>query len=302
MSLVIDANMLLFADKMNITSSRMIREYGLSSIDEMIEKEAEKGNYQAIEAAREYYQSPAKLVKIFRLTSAENKYAIIKNLSIDSRNKLLPYLEKEDMVIGLNFFTQEKLLKLLEKVDIKELVNVVMDAFSLEDVVLMYKDEDLAELFMNKDLKKELVIEQLKAMPPEAMQKFVEGVTGMPYEKTDPMELISNIENMPQDQYRKFMASIDPDIQRQLVYQMAKVEPETLTLFKNEAYTGMLEKLQKPDMVKSMAMLEKDTLVEILMNLNQDYLSIVESQVDEFKLAAFLQNGRMDVLQSAMIM
>ena len=35
MSIVIDANMKMFADRMNITSSRMIRDYGLSSVDEI---------------------------------------------------------------------------------------------------------------------------------------------------------------------------------------------------------------------------------------------------------------------------
>ena len=39
MSIVIDANMKLFADRVGITSSRMIRDYGLSSVDEIIEKE-----------------------------------------------------------------------------------------------------------------------------------------------------------------------------------------------------------------------------------------------------------------------
>ena len=42
MSLVIDANMKLFAERMNITSSRMIRDYGLSTVDEIIEAEAER--------------------------------------------------------------------------------------------------------------------------------------------------------------------------------------------------------------------------------------------------------------------
>ena len=62
MSIVLDANMKLFAERMNITSSRMIRDYGLSTVDEIIEAEAEKGNSQAVRYAREYYHSPEKLV------------------------------------------------------------------------------------------------------------------------------------------------------------------------------------------------------------------------------------------------
>ena len=66
MSIVIDANMRRFADRMNITSSRMIRDYGLSTVDEIIEAEAEKGNTTAVKYARDYYPSPEKLIKLFQ--------------------------------------------------------------------------------------------------------------------------------------------------------------------------------------------------------------------------------------------
>ena len=52
MSLVIDANMKLFAERMNITSSRMIQDYGLKSVDEIIEAEAAQGNSQAVKFAQ----------------------------------------------------------------------------------------------------------------------------------------------------------------------------------------------------------------------------------------------------------
>ena len=67
MSLVIDANMKLFAERMNITSSRMIQDYGLKTVDEIIEAEAAQGNSQAVKYAQEMYGSPAKLINIYRL-------------------------------------------------------------------------------------------------------------------------------------------------------------------------------------------------------------------------------------------
>ena len=71
MSIVIDANMKLFADRINITSTRMIREYGLSTVEEIIESEAEKGNTKALQYAKEFSNSPEKLIKLFELTDVE---------------------------------------------------------------------------------------------------------------------------------------------------------------------------------------------------------------------------------------
>lgn len=301
MPVVLDTNMKLFAERMNITSSRMIRDYGLKTVDEIIEAEAAQGNSKAVNYAREMYNSPAKLIKIFKLTDIENKFVILHNMDDRTRLKVLPMLEQDDLVMGLYFFTQEKLLEMLMEVDIEELVRVVLNAFPLEEIILMFPEDDLAEFFQNEKLEKYDVINQLKCMPPEVMKKFVEGVTGRPSEETNPMELIKGIENLPIDKYRDFMSSIDPDVQRQLTFQLTKQKPEYLELFENETYVNMLSTLMKPEMIKPMIFLEKETLIDMVSILPDDLLSIVAAQVDTKKFAEFLLDGHTDLLQEAMM-
>lgn len=301
MSLVIDANMKLFADRMNITSTRMIRDYGLSTVDEIIEAEAARGNSRAVKYAREYYHSPQKLIKLFELTNAENKFALIYKMDNATRAKVLPLLEQDDLVMGLYFFTQERLLEMLMETDIEELVRVVQEAFPLEQIVMMFREEDLMNFFRHDDLEKYVVIEQLKSLPPEVMQKFVEGVTGRPSEETNPLDLINSLDKLPDDKFKKFMSMIDPDVQRQLTFQMTKEEPEYLTLFKNETYVNMLNTLLKPDMIKPMIMLNKETLVNMVTELPPDMMSIVASQVDPKEFAKFLQKGHMDLIEDALM-
>ena len=299
MTIVIDANMKLFADRLHITSSRMIQDYGLSTVDEIIEAEAERGNQHAVDYAKEYYHSPEKLIKLFRLTNIENKFVIIHNMDDHSREKLLPLLDREDLVMGLYFFTQEKLLEMLMETDIVELVRVVLEAFPFEQIIEMFREEDLMYFFMQDDLKKLDVVEQMKMMPPKVMQKFVEGVTGMPAEETNPMELIDSIAQLPDDKFHKFMAMIDPDVQRQLTFQITKEEPKYLTLFPNSAYVNMLSTLMKPEMVKPMVMLNKDSLVSMISILPEDLMSIVAAQIDTKKFADFLQDGHMEFVEKA---
>ena len=301
MSTVIDANMKLFADRMHITSSRMIRDYGLKTVEEIIEAEAERGNTHAVEYAREYSHSPEKLIKVFKLANVENKFVLLHKMDDHSREKVLPLLKEEDLVQGLYFFRQEKLLDILLNVHIKELVNVILEAFPIEAIVQMFTEDDMAMFFMNKDLPKPMVIEQMRCMPPEAMQKFVEGVTGMPMGETDPNELIMNISNLPDDEYRKFMACIDPDVQKQLMYQLSTEDPRVLMLLPNITYVNMLSTMMKPDMVKSMIKLNKETLVKIDSKLPDDLMAIVAAQIDTKVFAKFLQDGHMDVLQKAMM-
>ena len=299
MSLVIDANMKLFADRMNITSSRMIRDYGLSTVDEIIEAEAEKGNTRAVKYAREYYHSPEKLIKLFKLTDVENKYVLLSKMDNSTREKVLPMLDQEDLQMGLYFFTQEKLLAMLMEADIEELVRVVQEAFPLDQIVMMFTEEDLMNFMLSDKLEKYDVMEQLQSMPPEVMQKFIEGVTGKPQEETNQADFFKTLDNMPDDQFKKFMSMIDPDVQRQVTFQLTKQKPEYLTLFENSTYVNMLSTMLKPDMIKPMIMLNKDTMVEMISELPKDLMSIVASQIDTRELAKFLQKGHMDLIEDA---
>ena len=301
MPIVLDVNMKLFADRMNITSSRMIQDYGLKTVDEIIEAEAAQGNTQAINYAREMYNSPAKLIKIFKLADVENKFVILHNMDDRTRQMVLPMLDSEDLVMGLYFFTQDKLLEMLKEVDIEELVRVVLGAFPLEDIVMMFTEDDLAAFFQNEELEKYDVINQLKSMPPEVMIKFVEGVTGQPSDQTNPMDLINMIEQMPLDQYRDFMSAIDPYVQRQLTFQLTKQKPDYLQLFESETYINMLSTLMKPEMIKPMINLNKESLVNMISILPDDLMAIVAAQVDTKDFAEFLLDDRLDLLEGALM-
>lgn len=301
MSIVIDANMKLFAERMNITSTRMIRDYGLSTIDEIIESEAEKGNTRAVKYAREFYHSPEKLIKYFELGNVENKFVILKKMDENTRIKLLPMLLNEELIMGLHFFTQEKLLNMLLKTDIEELVKVVMEAFPLQEIIMMFKEDDLAEFFQHDKLEKRDILEQLKSMPPEIFQNFIEGVTGMPYDEGNVNMLFQSFEKMPDDKFKKFISMIDPDIQRQVTFQLTKTKPDYLTLFKNESYVEMLNRLMKPEMIKPMVMLNHDTLVGMIAELPEELMSVVMTQIDAKDFAKFLQDGHMDLIEEALM-
>lgn len=303
MAIVIDANMTLFAERLNIPSSRMVQDYGLKTIDEIIEAEAAQGNTQAVQYAKEMFSSPEKLINIFRLTNIENKFALIQSMDSETRAEVLPLLEKEDLVMGLFFFNKEKLLEMLLHVDIKELVNVVLDAFPPEEVVAMMPEEDLAKFFQSKDLDKYIVVNALKDLPPEMMMKFMEGITGQPYEKIeDPQGILNNITGLPEDKFRDFMSQIDPEVQRQLVFQITKKDQKYFQLFDNYMYIDMLNTLMKNDMVPSMIALEKETLVNMVSILPDDLMSTVAAQVDTKEFAKFLIEGHMEFLEKAWMM
>ena len=295
MTVSLDTNKMYLQNRLNITTSRMI-DYADKTVDEIITEEAKNGNTEGIEYKRELFGNRDELIGSFKLDDPTNKFNIIKEFSPEQQSEVLPMLEAEALVLGLNFFTQDKLLKMFEKVPSLEAVNVVLGVFTLEQIVSMIPLDQLEKFFKSDDVEQKQVVKQLKQMPQEMLIQMAESMTGQASDVNDAMSLIATISALPEKEYKETMSTMDPAIQMQVVFQMADNDPRILALFDSSAFAGMIQKLQKPDMVKSLIGLDIESLQVMTQELPPDLFSIVASQVDTKIFATYLMEDCKDFL------
>lgn len=299
MSIKIDANLSVIQNKLSISSSRMAL-YAEKSIDEIIESEAKAGNNRAVQYARELYGNASQLVKAFSLDNPSNKLTILQELNEKDIMEIMPNIDEEGLMLGLNFFTQDKMLKLLEEAPIEEVVNMALEVLPLGDILEMIPSKDLDKFVQNKDLDQDLVFDFLGQLEPEVLAQMVETVTGVPLEDEalDAKELTKMIQGFDKDTYLDSMVAMDADAKRQLIGLMAKKDPEILQLFEAKSYTNSLATLQKPDMMKGTVALTSETMIEMLGELPKELLSIVATQIDAKEFAEILVKKHQDILES----
>lgn len=296
MTISLNTDQYYLQNQLNISTSRM-RNYADMSIDDIIEAEAESGNTVAKDYGRKLFGNVDELIQTFQLDDPTNKYNIINQMSAEQRNKVLDLLDAEDMVIGLNFFTQEKLEQMLGKVSVAESANVAIEAFPMEQLIKMIPEEELEQFFMSSEVRKNDVTAQLSNLDPELLIQMTEGITGQAADSNDVSKLLAQISSLPDKQFKETMASMEPEIQQNIIFQMANEDKDTLLNFSNQTFTNMVSKLQKPDMVKSMIALDSESLQIMTKQLPEDLFSIVATQVDTKQLAKLLIDRCPDVLE-----
>ena len=299
MSIKIDANLSVLQNKLSISTQRM-EMYAEKTVDQIIESEAKAGNSRAVQYARELYGNASQLVKAFSFDNPSNKLVILQELNEKDIMEIMPNIDKEGLMLGLNFFTQDKMLKLLEDAPIEEVVNMALEVLPLGDILEMIPSKDLDKFVQNKDLDEALVFDFLDQLAPEVLAQMVETVTGVPLEEEslDPKELTKMIQGFDKDTYLDSMVAMDADAKRQLIGLMAKKDPEILQLFEAKSYTNSLATLQKPDMMKGTIALTPETMVEMLGELPKELLSIVATQIDAKEFAEILVKKHQDILES----
>ena len=238
----IDTNIYALQNKLNITSARMMQ-YADKTVDEIIEAEAAQGNKQAVEFAKKLETDPQTLIKTYKLDDPGNKFNILSQVPTQEMPKLLEYLEDDDLRLGLNFFSQEKLLKLMEEMaPIEEVVNAALLCFPLKDIMEMMPDKELNNFIINKDLDPEFLTKNLEKMPPEVIAAMIEAATGEPVLEENPQKLMQMLGGLDDDTYKEALIAMNPDAKRLMVMNMYQQDDEVMQLFPADAYTNMIEK------------------------------------------------------------
>ena len=302
MSIVIDSDITLLIQKLHISDMKMREQYASMSLEEIVEKEAEAGNQDAVKFAQEIFNSPRMLVKIFQLADPQNKLEFLKNMSSDQLREFLPLMEEEDLNQGLYFFDLNKLMDMLQDIPPEQLVQTVFQLFSPEQIMAYLPEEQLDKFLESPDIDKTQIMKNLQLIPQEYLAQMYEAVSGEDSDKISSKELIEKIGNLNPHQFQDALRAMQPVAKQKLVMDIANAHQDLYEKFDADAYTNMMKAHKfQPEIVKAMEVIEEDEKIKMLEQLPKDLLAIVITQMDAKVFADQLLKDHPDLIAQAML-
>lgn len=291
MSLVIDSNLEYLQNILHISKVTFEEKYANMSVDEIIEAEAAQGNQQAIELAQELTTNTSLVMELFDLADTNNKYMILREMSAQQLQTFLPEMEESDLLQGLYFFTEDKLMKMLEALPAEQLVNTVFQMFSKEEIVQLLPEEQLDKFLTSHDIDKNKILKHMQSIPEEYVAQVLEQITGEAQEGQDSIDLAKKFGELNPLEYQDALKAFQPTQKQQLVLSLVKEHEEWFQLFDADAYTKVINReKQQPEVVKAMSVIDPEYIQNMITELPNDLLSIVITQIDTEKFADILMN------------
>ena len=297
MSLVVDSNIEYLQSILHISKVTFQTKYADKSVEEILEAEAAQGNQQAIELAQELTTNTNLIIELFELADTNNKYLILRELNSQQLHLFLPEMEENDMLQGLFFFTQDKLMKLLEELPPEQLVNTVFEMFSQEEIVQLMPEEQLDKFLTSTDIDKNKILKHMQSIPEEYVAQVLEQITGEGIQNMDSIDLSKKFGELNPLEYKDALMAFQPAQKQQLVLSLGKEHNEWFQLFDAHAYTKIINReKQQPEVVKAMSVIDPEHIQEMLKELPDDLLSIVITQIDTEKFAEILMDRFPEVI------
>ncbi len=297
MSLVIDSNLEYLQNVLHISQVTFEEKYANMSVDEIIEAEAASGNQYAIELAQELTSNTSLVMELFDLADTNNKYMILRELTAQQLQVFLPEMEESDMLQGLFFFSQDKLMKMLEELPSEQLVNTAFELFSKEEIVQLMPDEQLDKFLTSTDIDKNKILKHMQSIPPEYVAQVLEQITGESHENMDSIDLSKEFGELNPLEYQDALKAFQPTQKQQLVLSLGKEHEEWFQLFDAHAYTTIMNReKQQPEVVKAMSVIEPEYIQNMITELPNDLLSLVITQMDTEKFTEILMDEFPEVI------
>lgn len=271
--------------------------YGKKSITEIMKAEAAEGNKKAQEFVLKVLKDPNEILKLFKLNNAVNKYEILSNMSQSDLTAIMPLLEKQDMVNGLGFFTQEGLINFIRQMPKKEITKVLFEKMSPRNFIKTVQDKELNKFFNSEKVDKGKVKELVKSLDRDSLSKMVESVTGKSCQDTSKADLLKQIEKMNDKNFVDSLKVLKPKHKMAMILSLTEEDPKLWEEFSVETLTRPLEKMEKTDIIQGMSVLEEDSLLKVLDNLPQDLMAVVTTQIDPKVFADILVTQYQNIIQ-----
>lgn len=297
MSLVVDSNIEYIQSVLNISPVVFQEKYAALSVEEIIEAEAAQGNQQAIKLAQELTTNVNLIMELFELADPNNKYMILRELTAQQLEVFIPQMEEKDLLQGLYFFTDDKLMKMLEELPPEQLVNTVFEMFSQEEIVQLMPEEQLDKFLTSSDIDKNKILKHMQSIPPEYVAQVLEQITGEESENLDSIDLSKKFGQLNPLEYQDALKAFQPTQKQQLVLSLGKEHEEWFQLFDAHAYTTIINReKQKPEVIKGMSVIEPEYIQNMIKELPNDLLSIVITQMDTEDFAEILMDKFPEVI------
>ncbi len=296
MSIAINSTLEYLQSRLGISNDKM-QVYADKSVKEILDAEAAQGNQAAIQMAADMFTDPNQLVELFQLADPENKLTIMQSMTSAQLEKLVPMLETDDLVEGLQFFTQDSLMDLLKGIPMEELVKTVFQMFSERQIIEYMPEKQLDKLLTSTDMDKDMLLQNLQSIPEMYLQQILESVTGIEAQSGNARDLVNQIGQLGDLQYKNAITNLQPTQKQQLTLSLTSREPKLYEKFDSDAYTHIIAReRQKDEIVKSFGVIKPEYLQKMMTHLPQDILAVVTTQIDTDKFADALVNKFPEIL------
>lgn len=292
----LDVNLSYLTRHFNINATRL-NEYRGQTVDKIIQEEVKAGNKDALRFAS-IIKDPEELSELLALANVDNRYLIIRTLSEEDLSKVLEKLNSTQLSWGLNFFSQDMLMQLMNTLPQEQLLQVVFQKFAFEDIVKLMPEDELDAFLQSPEIDRKAIMECFGQFNKQFLNKIMFEVTGQNYQEKSKGEIFKYLNDLDDNQFNQFVLNMDQFQKQTLTYFLCQNDNKLMLELDQKSISRPMLTLSKEDIVPCFEVLDPEFLIPMIEELPRELMDVVASQIDVADFAELLISEFPEILQN----
>lgn len=292
----LDVNLSYLTRHFNINATRL-NEYRGQTVDKIIQEEVKAGNKDALRFAS-IIKDPEELSELLALANVDNRYLIIRTLSEEDLSKVLEKLNSTQLSWGLNFFSQDMLMQLMNMLPQEQLLQVVFQKFAFEDIVKLMPEDELDAFLQSPEIDRKAIMECFGQFNKQFLNKIMFEVTGQNYQEKSKGEIFKYLNDLDDNQFNQFVLNMDQFQKQTLTYFLCQNDNKLMLELDQKSISRPMLTLSKEDIVPCFEVLDPEFLIPMIEELPRELMDVVASQIDVADFAELLISEFPEILQN----
>ena len=276
-------------------SPSKIYKYANKDFEEIMKAEAEEGNVKAANY-KEILSDPDKILEIFKLVNPENKLMILQSMSEHDLDDLLPFLTNKELALGLQFFTDEKLMTMCTNLPIEEIIGMVFENFCLNDVLKIMSEDAMDKFIYEPDVERNYTQKYFEGLEKNSLEKIMVKSFGEEYTGKTKKEYLDGINELSDGDYKRFLTTLERKDKMEMICTTVEQDDRLLTLFDANDLLAPMNLLMKDEKIKMIENINKEFLTPMIQELPADLTQIVLTQIDSNEFAKVIAKDFQNIL------
>ncbi len=292
----LDVNLSYLTRHFNINTERL-NQYRGQTVDQIIQQEVKSGNVDALRFAHTI-KDPKELSELLTLANINNRYLIISTLNEEDLAKILENLTSAQLAWGLNFFSQEMLMKLMNQLPQEQLLKVVFQKFTLTNIVELMPEEELDTFLQNTEVDRKAIMECFEQFNKKFLNKIMFEVTGQNFQDKRKSEIFDYMNNLDDNEFNRFVLNMDQFQKQTLTYFLCQNDEKLMLQLDQKSISRPMLSLNKEDIVPCFEVLEPEFLIPMVEELPRELIDVVASQIDVAQFAELMIKEFPEILKT----
>jgi hypothetical protein len=227
-----------------------------------------------------------------------DRFSILMLLSKPDLMNLLFMLDKDKLVLGLNFFSLPKLLELIMRLPKELLIKALLMHMDQKTLLSLMPQRELLRILGDGKINESMLIKAISNLPTHVLIQMMEAILGESVGKMKHGQVIDMMHKLKKRQLLEGILTLPSGSLLQIVLGFTLRDPQLLMSLSRGALTQPFTRFQKSMLIQSFMVLDNSEIIKLLGGLPKNLLAQVACMIDPGELSQVLANQFQYLLSS----